>query len=367
MQRKHRGHLPAPAGMMLVLTLCTPAAWADQEARGFFSVGASFVSPDHNRAADHGIGGTAAYNWQLAPWLWAGPRVFAAVLDSSVGGAPNASLAGASLEVLVPLGSPAGAHLALVGSAGGAHNNARPDTQDGVGTWFDAGLAWRAATSPGDGLRPRIEVRVTKDAWNDGQVDLWSSLVIEFMSPRPAAPAIAAPAPPIRSVVPLQRATPVEPPPRLLAPPRDGDGDGVPDERDQCPETIAGATVERDGCVWGEQVITLSDFRFELDSATLGPASRERLQDVARFFLNQPEVRVDIYGHTDDTGDEAYNQVLSETRAASVRAYLISQGISADRLSSGGFGEGRPVASNETEEGRARNRRVELHIHARQP
>jgi OOP family OmpA-OmpF porin len=81
---------------------------------------------------------------------------------------------------------------------------------------------------------------------------------------------------------------------------------------------------------------------------------------------DQPELRLDVWGHTDWKGAEVYNLRLSQRRAASVMKFLIEQGIAESRLKSAGFGETRPLADNETDEGRERNRRVELNIRAPQ-
>ena len=78
-----------------------------------------------------------------------------------------------------------------------------------------------------------------------------------------------------------------------------------------------------------------------------------------------PTVKVELHGHTDSIGSDAYNQALSDKRANAVRDYLVSKGISANRLNAIGKGELDPVASNETPEGRAQNRRVELNIISR--
>ena len=88
---------------------------------------------------------------------------------------------------------------------------------------------------------------------------------------------------------------------------------------------------------------------------------------MADFFANQSDVTMDVYGHTDAQGAEAYNLRLSADRAAAVRAYLVGKGITAAQLKSEGFGESKPIDDNKTAGGRARNRRVELHIHARRP
>ncbi len=101
---------------------------------------------------------------------------------------------------------------------------------------------------------------------------------------------------------------------------------------------------------------------FDVGSATLQPAFRATLDQVAQSLIQYPNSLVDVYGHTDSTGSDAFNQTLSENRARTVMNYLISCGVPAARLRSQGFGETMPVASNDTADGRARNRRVEIKI-----
>ncbi len=101
---------------------------------------------------------------------------------------------------------------------------------------------------------------------------------------------------------------------------------------------------------------------FDVGSATLKPSFRATLDQVAQSLKDYPDSLVDVYGHTDSTGSDAFNQTLSENRARTVMNYLISQGVPAARLRSQGFGETMPVADNTTADGRARNRRVEIKI-----
>ncbi len=101
---------------------------------------------------------------------------------------------------------------------------------------------------------------------------------------------------------------------------------------------------------------------FDVASYTLKPEFRATLTQVAQSMNEYPNSLIDVYGHTDSTGSDAYNQTLSENRARTVANYLISQGVSAARIRSQGFGETLPVASNDTEEGRMKNRRVEIKI-----
>ncbi|HEY4244671.1 MAG TPA: OmpA family protein [Kofleriaceae bacterium] len=102
---------------------------------------------------------------------------------------------------------------------------------------------------------------------------------------------------------------------------------------------------------------------FETDSAKILPQSTGILDEVVQVMKDHPEIeRVRVGGHTDSTSTKKHNQKLSEDRAASVKQYLIDHGVEAERVSSKGFGETRPIADNKTEEGRAQNRRVEIRI-----
>jgi len=101
---------------------------------------------------------------------------------------------------------------------------------------------------------------------------------------------------------------------------------------------------------------------FDTDSTAIKPAFRDTLDRVAQSMVQYPNSLIDVYGHTDSTGSDTYNQTLSERRAQAVASYLSSRGVSSARIRSQGFGESQPVASNATEEGRSANRRVEIKI-----
>ncbi|SDK85676.1 OmpA-OmpF porin, OOP family [Franzmannia pantelleriensis] len=109
-----------------------------------------------------------------------------------------------------------------------------------------------------------------------------------------------------------------------------------------------------------EPVVLSSEVTFAFDSAELRPEASMTLDEVAHRLRENTDLRVNIDGHTDSVGNPQYNQGLSQRRADSVRDYLVSQGIAENRMRTRGFGEERPVATNETDEGRAQNRRVEI-------
>jgi OOP family OmpA-OmpF porin len=135
--------------------------------------------------------------------------------------------------------------------------------------------------------------------------------------------------------------------------PPDSDGDGVADSRDKCPDTPRGAKVNADGC-W-----ELTGIYFDSGQAVI---QNPRAMDEALAILKaNPMLTAEVQGHTDSTASAKYNQDLSEARARAVRDYFIKQGIAPGRIRAIGFGETRPVASNDSPEGRALNRRVELH------
>ncbi len=136
--------------------------------------------------------------------------------------------------------------------------------------------------------------------------------------------------------------------------PRDGDADGTADGDDRCPGTPRGARVDARGC-W-----VLDTVRFETSKATLKSGSAATLTEALGVLQQNPELRVELQGYSDNTGSASFNRALSEKRAKAVADYFVSQGIAADRLFHKGFGPENPVASNDTAEGRAKNRRVEM-------
>ncbi|MEP7348524.1 MAG: OmpA family protein [Sphingorhabdus sp.] len=105
-----------------------------------------------------------------------------------------------------------------------------------------------------------------------------------------------------------------------------------------------------------------SGITFAVDSATVQPAFQTTLNQVAQTLTQYEKTYVDVMGHTDSTGSDAYNQTLSERRASSVANYLSSRGVQQARLATKGYGESQPKASNVAEAGRAENRRVEIRL-----
>ena len=145
----------------------------------------------------------------------------------------------------------------------------------------------------------------------------------------PAPPPPPKPAPPPRVEAPPP--PPPAPPPRVEPPPK-------------------------------SRTIILDDVLFGFDKIDIKPTGRRILDRLVKFLNENRDKRIDLEGHTDWIGTEKYNQGLSERRAASVRNYLIKMGVSSSRITARGFGEARRIANNQTSEGRAKNRRVEVKI-----
>jgi outer membrane protein OmpA-like peptidoglycan-associated protein len=146
-----------------------------------------------------------------------------------------------------------------------------------------------------------------------------------------------------------------------------GIGAGVGAYMDRQEEKLAripGTTVER----VDEDMLLVhfeSDVLFDIDSAVLTGASRSAIDQAAAVFVEYPKTAIIAQGHTDSTGTDAHNQQLSERRADSVMSYLVAQGVGSDRITAEGYGERYPVATNDTVEGRTRNRRVDLLLKAK--
>lgn len=154
-------------------------------------------------------------------------------------------------------------------------------------------------------------------------------------------------------------------------PDSDNDNDGIADTEDQCPNEAETPNdyQDEDGCpdekpeiaVEAGQAIVLEGVTFNSGSAELTPNSRIILNKVVQTMKENPQIEVEIRGYTDNTGSNAANMRISLQRADAVKSYLVQNGIDAFRITTRGFGPANPVASNDTREGRARNRRIEFY------
>ena len=150
----------------------------------------------------------------------------------------------------------------------------------------------------------------------------------------------------------------------------DTDGDGIFDEKDACPaeKGLADADPAKNGCprtvrVAESEIFILEQVQFDTAKATIKPVSDKLLDEVAGVLKEHPEIsKIEVQGHTDDRGNKALNKTLSQARATSVVAALVKRGTDKGRLTAKGYGQEQPIAGNDTEDGRQKNRRVQFKI-----
>jgi len=199
------------------------------------------------------------------------------------------------------------------------------------------------------GLRTSLDdqsrVARSEDRFTDGYVKASILIPLGARAEAASAPAPAAAPAPVASCETL-----------------DDDGDGVNNCLDKCPGSQAGQAIGPDGCAV-PLTIDLKGVNFDFDKATLRPDAMTILGEAIDILKKYPQLKVEVAGHTDAVGTDAYNQGLSERRAQTVYDYLTSNGIDAARLNGPtGYGESRPLDTNDTDDGRAKNRRTELNV-----
>ena len=267
------------------------------------------------------------------------------------------------------------AGIGMVGEHIGPSDGAYPSLEAGGGLLFDIAGGYTLRTSlsamsvRNDELDPGI------DAYVDWRLN------VGLFFPMGSAPASKPAATPARAVdsdgdgladsadrCPSQPASTADgcPPPAPVAQ-TDSDNDGVGDNDDTCPGTLEGLKVDARGCaVQGDggekQSIVLKGVTFLPGSATLTEDAKGVLESAAAALNGQKDLKAEIGGHTDAQGADAANQRLSQRRADSVRKYLMDKGVEGERLTAVGYGEASPIASNDTPQGRAENRRVEFKL-----
>lgn len=247
----------------------------------------------------------------------------------------------------------------VLGGLGAVYDDVLPEADKTTSLYYNAGVGFTQPIFGNPTTRLRGDARYIHDRFDGGRNDWRVGLALEISlgglpEPRVIVKEVKVP---VEVVQPVPAPVPVAPPP-----PKDTDGDGVNDDRDRCPDTIHGAKVDENGCAVEKQTVTLRNIQFDFNSARLRPSSDASLDEAVRFLSGQPQVRLQIAGHTDNIGSDAVNLKISRERAEAVQAYLVSHGVDASRLTARGYGESLPLTSNATEEGRQKNRRVEMII-----
>lgn len=363
----------------VALALCWGSLSATAaETRGpYFGILGAYSMPDSARQLEDGIGGRLLLGLPVNPYLSTELTGFVTRADHDYDSGSD-HLSGVGLDLNIKLGNGALSPFLLLG--GGAHFDEIPGEDEsssyanaGGGLLLDLGGS-RNTVLRLEGRRIAVfnaDVVAGRDRVYDTQVGLGAQFDLSEQAP-PPRPLPTAPPPVLDSDgdgVPDERdlcpgtlaGTAVDARGCALPAP-DSDGDGVPDATDACPDTPRGLQVDARGCAIKAQVLVLRDVNFEFNKSTLTGDARTTLDGIAAGLRGQPTMEVRIEGHTDALGADVYNLRLSRARAEAVRTYLMQRGVATKRMRAEGLGESQPVADNGTEEGRAMNRRVELKV-----
>lgn len=318
----------------------------------FISITPFYIDADGKRNATEGRGLRISYGRSLTDkWYWETDGS-AAILETGTSMGMDEYQFAASTGLSWSLYDRDPSHWTpyAIGMIGAVYNDAQPDSLDGTDFTLAAGVGAVTRSLFKNSIRLRAEVRHVYDTYAHDRNDLHFSAGIEI--PLQGGKVV-------ERVVYIDRFTEVA---QVTPEDPDSDGDGVPDSRDLCPDTLPGARVDASGCIIEAQTIALSNVAFELNSDQLTPSSRTALDAIAVSLKGQSELTIEIAGHTDSQGSVDYNMDLSQRRANSVREYLLGEGVEAQQLNAKGYGPHEPVADNGSVSGRAMNRRVEFRI-----
>lgn len=337
-----------PVLIALAATACHVHAMDD---RFYVAPSVNYTFSDNDRRADDGLGGGLALgkpltqNWNLELALSGSSLDFDA-------GAGEYDLMGLGIDALYLFNRDASFTPYGVLGLGAL----RTDIPGGDDTGLMANIGLGIMKRLTDNIALRADARYRWDdnaanAFNEGSFgDVVVGVGVSIALGQKSQPA-PQPAPrpePVAQLAPEPTPAPVPPPAAQPEP--------------VAPALKTAQAAELDKSKPGDVVVILEGVNFEFDSARLRPDAIVILDEAVTVLNRRKDINVDVVGHTCSIGTEQYNQGLSEQRAKAVHDYFVDHGISAERLTTQGYGETRPAHSNATREGRAKNRRVELHV-----
>lgn len=370
-----------------VLVLLPLAASADDAPPNYVGVMGSYVRPDSHAPADRGYGAHILYGSPINQWLSLELNGFGHALQAGPGFTGTSSAYGFGVDVRGLFYRTPQLDLFALGGLGASYLDLASSGNKGVSPYFDAGLGLVLPITPSFNFRTEARYYALASsqviAGQNFASEARFNAGLQFSfgeEPVAQAPVLAPPPPEEVKLVEVDAdgdgvldsidACPNTPAGMSVdetgCPPAapvvmDSDGDGVMDDADQCALTAPAMKVDATGCVI-KQTLVLRNINFATASGEITEESKRVLDKIAEGMQGQPDMTIEIDGHTDAVGAQAYNLKLSKMRAEFVRIYLASKGIKPERMSVNGFGEFKPVADNKTEAGRAQNRRVEFKI-----
>lgn len=341
----------------VISAVAAPLAYADQaptDSKGYMFSQAYYVKQDSERAVfdDDGQGFRLGFGGQIQDhWFWETNLAYD-VLETGVTGYTDYYQLHLGFDAVYRFGSDTGARPFLLVGIGAVRDDVFPSLvgkpdEDKTSFFSNIGAGIVSPELFNVGLKLRFDARAVFSEFHDGYQDQHYSIGFEV----PLGGTRVVQTTVVKEVV---REVPVAP--------IDTDGDGVVDSLDKCADTLKGARVDSNGCAEKAQTFKLEGVNFLSGSDQLTAESIENLSDVAAFLNAQPELRVELAGHTDAQGSAILNMQLSQKRADAVKNFLVRAGISPSRMRAVGYGETSPVATNTTSGGRAQNRRVEFKI-----
>lgn len=359
---------------LVIATTYGTAAHAVEDDRIYIAPMGSYAIADKDRLnSDDGIGGTLAIGFPMTEAF--ALEVRGSYLDYGRRDFCDRNLLGLGVTCETKKdtvwGAGAGVNWYLAGTTMGPYLHA--DVMGGEHTQYNAGLGWDIPLFDFASIRAEAlwHIEKPKDE-NDVSSDFHEALFnLGVRIPLGAKKAAPPPPPP-----PPVAVVPAPPPPPVCSDGIDNDGDGAIDfpadkgctdanDMDEynpiCKAPGPGEPMTLEGCAVGDTIV-LQGVTFEFDKARLTPNAKIILDGVAGALEKRPDIKVEIGGHTDSKGSDAYNLSLSDKRSKSVKDYLVSKGIATGRMTTRGYGESMPVADNNTDEGRELNRRVELKV-----
>ena len=227
----------------------------------------------------------------------------------------------------------------LVGAGVEIFDNEANGNEDGLFGEYGVGIKYKIA----DQFALKFDVRHLIEADHGDNNLLYNiGFAVPFGEVAKAAPVV-------------EKAAPVVVAPAPVETPKDSDADGVIDSLDECPNTMAKAKVDSVGCM----TLVNLNINFDTNSSVIKDSYNSRIVEFANMMKANPKLKATIGAHTDSVGSDAYNQKLSERRAASTVEALKALKVDASKITAVGYGETKPVATNATVEGKAQNRRVE--------
>jgi OOP family OmpA-OmpF porin len=313
-----------------------------------------FTDHDRELKSKHGAGVQAAYGQHWANGLGFEITAFGDVIETGKNQGTDFYRPGIGVDLTYSLGDRIGWTPYVLLGGGGVYDDQFPDSYDKFGGYGEFGLGF-VTPDFGKGVHLRGEGRYIYDTNRQvhnnthGIEDVRVGLGLEIsLWDKPEITVVPESKPQVVEVV---KSTGLE----------DSDGDGIIDQKDKCPGTPPNTRVDGDGCPL-PKVLQLKGVTFEFNKSRLRPDSKTVLDTVVEIMKRYPDMQVEVAGHTDNVGGDAYNQKLSERRAEAVRQYLINAGIAGGNMTAVGYGKKEPIATNDTDEGRELNRRVELRI-----